>query len=66
MDVAAPKEYTASRATAPRPVIKYLTMTKTFKGKYPICKLIRKGREAFEFYSDKMRFVTGQPSGNSR
>lgn len=38
----------------------YLTITKTFKGKYPltICKLTRKGREAFEGYSVKMRFVT--------
>jgi len=34
------------------------------KGKYPltICKLTRNGREAFEVYSVKMRFVTGQPS----
>ena len=46
----------------------YLTITKTFKGKYPltICKLTRKGREAFEVYSVKMRYVTGQPSNNSR
>jgi DNA-binding transcriptional ArsR family regulator len=42
----------------------YLTITKTFKGKYPltICKLTSKGREAFEVYSVKMRYVTGQPS----
>jgi DNA-binding transcriptional ArsR family regulator len=46
----------------------YLTITKTFKGKYPltICKLTRKGREAFEAYSIKMRFVTDQPSNNPR
>jgi len=46
----------------------YLLISKTFKGKYPltICKLTRKGREAFEVYSVKMRFVTHQPSGNSR
>jgi DNA-binding transcriptional ArsR family regulator len=38
----------------------YLTISKTFKGKYPltICKLTRKGRQAFESYSVKMRFVT--------
>jgi len=38
----------------------YLTITKTFKGKYPltICRLTRKGREAFEAYSAKLRFVT--------
>ena len=42
----------------------YLIITKTFKGKYPLttCKLTRKGREAFEEYRVKMRFVTGQPS----
>jgi DNA-binding transcriptional ArsR family regulator len=45
----------------------YLTIAKTFKGKYPltICKLTRKGREAFEVYSVKMRFVTRRPSNNS-
>jgi DNA-binding transcriptional ArsR family regulator len=38
----------------------YLTISKSFKGKYPltICKLTRNGREAFEVYSVKMRFVT--------
>jgi len=38
----------------------YLTITKTFKGKYPltICRLTRKGREAFESYSAAMRRVT--------
>jgi DNA-binding transcriptional ArsR family regulator len=38
----------------------YLSITKTFKGKYPltICKLTRKGREAFSTYSAKMRYVT--------
>ena len=43
----------------------YLTITKTFKGKYPltICRLTRKGREAFEVYSVTMRFViSGLPS----
>lgn len=42
----------------------YLTLTKTFKGKYPltICRLTRKGREAFEVYSVKMRFVTNSPA----
>ena len=39
----------------------YLTITKTFKGKYPLTvgKLAQKGRRAFESYSLKMRFVTG-------
>jgi DNA-binding HxlR family transcriptional regulator len=38
----------------------YLTITKTFKGKYPltVCRLTRKGREAFESYSAAMRWVT--------
>ena len=38
----------------------YLTITKTFKAKYPltICRLTRVGRQAFESYSAKMRFVT--------
>lgn len=38
----------------------YLTISKTFKGKYPLtlCKLTRRGHEAFEDYSVKMRCVT--------
>jgi DNA-binding HxlR family transcriptional regulator len=38
----------------------YLTMTKSFKGKYPltVCRLTRKGRDAFEAYSAAMRWVT--------
>ena len=38
----------------------YLTITKTFKGKYPltICRLTRKGREAFEEYLRKMSTVS--------
>lgn len=38
----------------------YLTITKTFKGKYPltVCRLTYKGREAFESYSAAMRWVT--------
>ncbi len=46
----------------------YLVIAKTFKGKYPltICTLTKKGREAFELYSVKMRFVTDQPSGKPR
>jgi DNA-binding transcriptional ArsR family regulator len=38
----------------------YLTITKTFKGKYPltICKLTRKGRQSFEAYSAAMCCVT--------
>jgi DNA-binding MarR family transcriptional regulator len=46
----------------------YLLISKTFKGKYPltICSLTRAGRQAFESYLSKMRFVTGQPSSNPR
>jgi DNA-binding transcriptional ArsR family regulator len=42
----------------------YLTIMKTFKGKYPltICQLTPKGREAFDGYSTKMRFVTDPPN----
>jgi DNA-binding transcriptional ArsR family regulator len=38
----------------------YLTIGKTFKGKYPLtlCKLTRKGRQAFESYSAALRCVT--------
>jgi len=45
----------------------YLTITKTFKGKYPltICKLTRKGREAFESYSRQMRYVTERRAAKS-
>jgi DNA-binding transcriptional ArsR family regulator len=41
----------------------YLTISKTFKGKYPltICRLTRSGRQAFQSYSTKMRFVTDAP-----
>jgi DNA-binding MarR family transcriptional regulator len=37
----------------------YISIEKTFKGKYPltICRLTRKGREAFESYAQKMRVV---------
>jgi DNA-binding transcriptional ArsR family regulator len=44
---------------------RYLTISKTFKGKYPltICKLTRLGRQAFEAYSSTMRYVThGSPA----
>ncbi len=46
----------------------YLLISKTFKGKYPLtlCSLTRSGRQAFESYLAKMRYVTGQPSNNSR
>lgn len=38
----------------------YLTISKTFKGKYPLtlCRLTKKGRQAFEAYSGALRFVT--------
>ncbi len=41
----------------------YLLISKTFKGKYPLtlCSLTRAGRQAFESYLSKMRFVTDQP-----
>lgn len=44
----------------------YLTITKTFKGKYPltICRVTRKGREAFNTYSAKMRYVTTGRAGS--
>ena len=44
----------------------YLTISKTFKGKYPLtlCRLTRKGRQAFEGYSATLRCVTeGLASG---
>jgi len=46
----------------------YVLISKTFKGKYPLtlCSLTRAGRQAFEAYLAKMRFVTSQPSSNSR
>lgn len=43
----------------------YLTISKTFKGKYPltVCQLTRKGRQAFDSYSAALRCVThaGKP-----
>ena len=43
----------------------YLTISKTFRAKYPLtlCKLTRKGRQAFDFYSAALRCVThpGKP-----
>lgn len=46
----------------------YLVMMKTFKGKYPltVCSLARAGRQAFDAYLSKMRWVTGRASGNSQ
>jgi len=44
----------------------YLTITKTFKGKYPltVCKLTHRGAEAFREYTEKLRLVTEpQPQG---
>jgi DNA-binding MarR family transcriptional regulator len=46
---------------------RYVTILKTFKGKYPltICSLTKQGREAFEDYARKMRYVAGStPGGN--
>ena len=46
----------------------YLTMAKTFKGKYPltICKLTRTGRQAFQNYSTKLLFVTKNVAPSKR
>jgi DNA-binding MarR family transcriptional regulator len=43
----------------------YLSITKTFKGKYPltICKLTHKGKEAFREYTEKLRAVVGAQAG---
>ena len=42
----------------------YVSILKTFKGKYPltICQLTRSGREAFEQYVRKMRVVAAIPA----
>ena len=39
----------------------YLTITKTFKGKYPltVCSLLKKGRDAFEEYVRKISVING-------
>ena len=39
---------------------RYLTISKTFKGKYPLtlCRLTKKGRQAFEAYLATLRCVT--------
>jgi DNA-binding transcriptional ArsR family regulator len=46
---------------------RYLVISKSFKGKYPltVCSLTRVGRQAFESYLAKMRIVTDHASGNS-
>jgi DNA-binding transcriptional ArsR family regulator len=46
---------------------KYVTILKTFKGKYPltICSLTKPGREAFEDYVRKMRYVAGATAGTN-
>jgi len=40
--------------------VRYLTISKAFKGKYPLtlCRLTKKGRQAFEGYSATLRSVT--------
>jgi DNA-binding MarR family transcriptional regulator len=45
----------------------YVTITKTFKGKYPltICTLSHKGRTAFESYAETMRFVAAATPPNN-
>ena len=46
----------------------YLVIFKSFKGKYPLtlCSLTRSGRQAFEAYMSKMRFVTNPRLDKSR
>jgi DNA-binding HxlR family transcriptional regulator len=45
----------------------YVAIVKTFKGKYPltICSLTKNGREAFEDYVHKMRYVAESTSGSN-
>jgi DNA-binding transcriptional ArsR family regulator len=42
---------------------RYLIISKTFKGKYPltICRLTKRGRQSFEAYSATLRCVTEAP-----
>jgi DNA-binding transcriptional ArsR family regulator len=46
---------------------RYVTILKTFKGKYPltICTLTKQGREAYEDYVRKMRYVAGSTSSDN-
>jgi DNA-binding transcriptional ArsR family regulator len=46
---------------------RYVTILKTFKGKYPltICSLTKNGREAFEYYVRKMRYVADATAGGN-
>jgi DNA-binding MarR family transcriptional regulator len=46
----------------------YVTIIKTFKGKYPltICSLTKKGREAFEEYVRKISVVNGSQKAEVR
>jgi DNA-binding transcriptional ArsR family regulator len=47
--------------------VKYVSILKTFKGKYPltICSLTKNGRAAFEEYVRKMRYVAVATSGGN-
>jgi DNA-binding MarR family transcriptional regulator len=47
--------------------VAYVSIEKTFKGKYPltICSLTKKGRQAFDDYVSKMRVVSSQSGSNS-
>lgn len=42
------------------------TRYEVFKGKYPltVCRLTKKGREAFEDYARKLRYVSGATDGS--
>lgn len=43
----------------------YVMLEKKFKGKYPktVCRLTKKGREAFEEYARKLKYVSGAAAG---
>jgi DNA-binding MarR family transcriptional regulator len=47
---------------------RYVLIEKAFKGKYPltVCSLTRKGRDAFEKYARKLRFVSESPPNGKR
>jgi DNA-binding transcriptional ArsR family regulator len=49
-------------------IVGYLTMTKSFKGKYPltICKLTSPGRQALQNYSAKLLLVTNNVAPSKR
>ncbi len=44
----------------------YVQVAKSFKGKYPltVCRLTKKGRDAFEGYARKLKYVSGATKGS--